>query len=108
MSNHGGRQLDTSVPTATVLAEIVERVNGRGAVIVDSGLRSGLDIAKALALGANSTMVGRPVLWGLGVGGEEGVAQVLRLFREDLERSLILMGVRSVSDLTRDFVSLRH
>ena len=108
VSNHGGRQLDTSVPTAVVLADIVDRVDGRGSVIVDSGLRSGLDVAKALALGADSTMIGRPIMWGLGVAGEEGVGQVLRLFQEDVERSIILMGARSTSELNREFVTQRH
>ena len=108
VSNHGGRQLDTSVPTAEVLADIVDRVDGRGSVIVDSGLRSGLDVAKALALGADSTMIGRPIMWGLGVAGEEGVGQVLRLLKEDVERSIILMGARSTSELSREFVIQRH
>lgn len=104
VSNHGGRQLDTAAPTASILASVVDAVNGSGTVLVDSGIRSGLDIAKALALGADAALIGRPILWGLGVAGQEGVANVIELLRADFERSLILIGVRDAKQLSRSVI----
>ncbi|NQW71734.1 MAG: alpha-hydroxy-acid oxidizing protein [Actinobacteria bacterium] len=104
VSNHGGRQLDTSVATARALPAVVDAVAGRGAVLVDGGIRTGLDVAKALALGADAALVGRAPLWGLGVGGEQGVAAVLRILREEFERSMTLLGARSIAGLTRDLL----
>src|SRR4051794_8592952 len=83
VSNHGGRQLDTVVPTIRALPEVVEAVGGRGVVVIDGGVRRGIDVVKALALGANAVQVGRPVLWGLAVGGEAGATRVLNLLREE-------------------------
>ncbi len=105
VSNHGGRQLDTSVATARALPAVVDAVAGRGAVLVDGGIRTGLDVAKAMALGADAALVGRAPLWGLGVGGEQGVVAVLRILREEFERSMTLLGARSTADLTRDLLS---
>ena len=82
VSNHGGRQLDRVPATADVLPEVVEAVDGRGAVLVDGGIRRGVDVAIALALGADAVLVGRPALWGLAVGGEEGARRVLELLRD--------------------------
>ena len=79
VSNHGGRQLDTAVTTARALVEVVEAVNARGEVLVESGIRLGTDVAKALGLGASAVLVGRPALWGLGVGGHKGVTHALNL-----------------------------
>ena len=104
VSNHGGRQLDTAAPTASVLASVVDSVGGSGTVLVDSGIRSGLDVAKALALGADAALVGRPILWGLGVAGQEGVSRVIDLLRADFERSLILLGVRDAKKLSRSVI----
>ncbi len=106
VSNHGGRQLDTAIPTARALVDVVEAMGGRGEVLVDSGIRSGNDVAKALGLGASAVLVGRPVLWGLGVGGHVGVAQVLDLLVQDFDRSMALMGASSVGQLTRDLFVL--
>ena len=75
VSNHGGRQLDTSPATIDVLARIVDAVAGRGEVLIDGGVRRGADVLKALALGARAVLVGRPVLWGLAAGGERGAAR---------------------------------
>ena len=75
VSNHGGRQLDRVPATADALPEVVDAVEGRAAVLVDGGIRRGVDVAIALALGADAVLVGRPALWGLAVGGEDGRAR---------------------------------
>jgi isopentenyl diphosphate isomerase/L-lactate dehydrogenase-like FMN-dependent dehydrogenase len=100
VSNHGGRQLDRCFATADALPEIVEAVGGRGAVLVDGGIRRGVDIAIALALGADAVLVGRPALWGLAAGGEAGARRVLELLREELELTLALCGCASPAALT--------
>ena len=82
VSNHGGRQLDCVAATADALPEVVEAVDGRGTVLVDGGIRRGIDVAIALALGADAVLVGRPALWGLAVGGEAGARRVLELLRD--------------------------
>jgi 4-hydroxymandelate oxidase len=101
VSNHGGRQLDRVPASADALSEVVEAVDGRGPVLVDGGIRRGVDVAIALALGADAVMVGRPALWGLAVGGEGGARRVLELLREELELALCLCGCASPADLTR-------
>ena len=106
VSNHGGRQLDTAVTTARALVEVAEAVDGRGEVLVDSGIRLGTDVAKALGLGASAVLVGRPALWGLGVAGHEGVAHAVNLIVEDFDRTMALIGVRSVAELTPEFFVL--
>ncbi|HET7485476.1 MAG TPA: alpha-hydroxy acid oxidase [Solirubrobacterales bacterium] len=95
VSNHGGRQLDCAVATADALPEVADAVQGRGAVLVDGGLRRGTDVAIALALGADAVLVGRPALWGLAVGGEVGARGVLELLRSELELALALCGCAS-------------
>lgn len=104
VSNHGGRQLDTAPATIDVLAEVVEAVAGRVEVLVDGGIRRGTDVLKAIALGARAAMVGRPVLWGLAVGGEAGVARVLDILRSELECAMALCGCPSVDAISRDLV----
>ena len=104
VSNHGGRQLDTAIPAITALPEVVEAVAGRAEVYVDGGIRRGTDVLKALALGARAVMVGRPVLWGLAVGGEAGVGAVLELLRQEVDLAMALAGARSISEVTRDLV----
>jgi 4-hydroxymandelate oxidase len=105
VSNHGGRQLDTSVETARALAEVADAMAGRGALLVDGGIRRGTDMLKALALGANAALLGRPVLWGLALGGTDGVRRVLDLLRDEFDLSLALAGCRTPAELTRDFVT---
>jgi len=104
VSNHGGRQLDRSLATAEALPEIAEAVEGRATLLVDGGIRRGIDVATALALGADAVMVGRPALWGLAAGGSEGVERVLELLREELELTLGLLGCTGVSQLARAHV----
>lgn len=107
VSNHGGRQLDTAVPTASALPMVVDAVGGAGEVLVDGGIRSGVDVVKALCLGASAVLTGRPPLWGLGVAGRSGVSEVLRLLVEDLRTSMALVGARSLPELSRDLLDLR-
>ena len=105
VSNHGGRQLDTTLPTAEALPPIVDEVGGEIEVLVDGGIRRSTDVLKAIALGARAVMVGRPLLWGLAVGGEEGARRVLELLLEDLDRSLALLGAPKLSELGPDFLA---
>jgi isopentenyl diphosphate isomerase/L-lactate dehydrogenase-like FMN-dependent dehydrogenase len=92
VSNHGGRQLDSAEPTLQALPHVAEGVADRVPVLLDGGVRRGTDVVKALALGARAVLVGRPILWGLAVGGQQGVARVLALLREEVERTMALMG----------------
>lgn len=101
VSNHGGRQLDRSLASGDALPEVVDAVGGRAAVLVDGGIRRGVDIAIALALGADAVLVGRPALWGLAAGGAEGVRRVLDLLRDELELTLALCGCAAPSELGR-------
>lgn len=104
VSNHGGRQLDTSVATADALPEVVAAVAGQAPVIVDGGVRRGTDVLKALALGADAVAIGRPQLWGLANGGRDGVASVLRLLREEFSVAMALAGCASLKDITPDLL----
>ncbi len=104
VSNHGGRQLDRCLATADALPEVVDAVEGRGTVLVDGGIRRGVDVALALALGADAVLVGRPALWGLAVGGEAGAQRVLEVLREELELTLALCGCASPAELGRAHV----
>ncbi|HKF81584.1 MAG TPA: alpha-hydroxy acid oxidase [Solirubrobacterales bacterium] len=104
VSNHGGRQLDRSLATADALPEIAETLDGRATLLVDGGIRRGIDVATALALGADAVLVGRPALWGLAAGGRDGVARVLDLLREELELTLGLCGCTSPTELARAHV----
>ena len=106
VSNHGGRQLDGAVTSIEALPEIVEAVAGRCEVYLDSGIRRGTDILKALALGARAVLVGRPVLWGLAVDGAPGVQHVLELLRNELELSMKLSGCSTLASINRALVKL--
>jgi 4-hydroxymandelate oxidase len=103
VSNHGGRQLDGSPATADVLAEVVDAARGLE-VLVDGGVRRGTDVLKALALGAKAVLIGRPVLWGLAIDGEAGVARVLEMLRAELDEAMALAGCPTVAEATRDLV----
>jgi 4-hydroxymandelate oxidase len=105
VSNHGGRQLDTAPATIEVLGPIVDAVAGRAEVYVDGGVRRGSDVVKALALGARAVLLGRPILWGLGVDGHAGVAEVLALLRRELDLAMALCGCPTLDTITRDLLA---
>ena len=104
ISNHGGRTLDGVAATADVLPEIVDAVGGRAEVYVDGGIRSGIDVLRAVALGAQAVMIGRPVLWGLAVDSTDGAVAVLHHLAEELGRAMALCGRDRVDLLTRDLL----
>jgi 4-hydroxymandelate oxidase len=105
VSNHGGRQLDGVPASLDSLEEVVAAVDGRAEVLLDGGIRRGTDVLKALALGARAVLIGRAMVWGLTVAGEEGVADVLRLLRDEVELGLALLGCASPADVTRAHVT---
>lgn len=100
VSNHGGRQVDGAVASLAALPGVVEAVGGRVPVLFDSGIRGGADIFKALCLGATAVCLGRPYVWGLALGGQGGVEEVLGNLRADFELCLSLSGCRTLADLT--------
>ncbi|GAC1390257.1 MAG: alpha-hydroxy acid oxidase [Ktedonobacteraceae bacterium] len=106
VSNHGGRQLDGAITSIEALPEIVEAVAGRCEVYLDGGIRRGTDVLKALALGARAVLVGRPILWGLAVSGQEGVARVLKLLHGELEMAMALSGKPTLAAIDRSLVKL--
>ncbi|MBW4626903.1 MAG: alpha-hydroxy-acid oxidizing protein [Brasilonema octagenarum HA4186-MV1] len=99
VSNHGGRQLDGAIASIDALAEVVDAVGDRAEVLLDGGIRRGTDILRALALGAKAVLVGRPVLWGLAVAGEAGVAHVIDILRDELDVAMALSGCASLEKI---------
>jgi isopentenyl diphosphate isomerase/L-lactate dehydrogenase-like FMN-dependent dehydrogenase len=99
VSNHGGRQVDGAIGALDALPGVVEAVDGRCEVLFDSGIRSGADALKALALGARAVLLGRPYIWGLALGGGEGVAEVLRSFLADLDLAMALSGYANIDEV---------
>ena len=104
VSNHGGRQLDSTQATIDVLPEIVEAVGGRAEIIIDGGFSHGTDVIKGLALGAKMVAMGRTMLWGLAVDGAAGVNRTLEILREELSTSLALCGQTSVRGLKPELI----
>jgi isopentenyl diphosphate isomerase/L-lactate dehydrogenase-like FMN-dependent dehydrogenase len=104
VSNHGGRQLDGGRATIDALPEVAEAIDGRAEVLLDSGVRRGVDALRALALGARAVLVGRAPVFGLAVGGEEGARAVLELLKEEVALGLALLGCTSPSQVTRAHV----
>nr|XP_039258503.1 hydroxyacid oxidase 2-like [Styela clava] len=106
VSNHGGRCLDSTLPAIHALPKIMKSVKGRCEIYLDSGIRNGADVVKAIALGAKAVFVGRPILWGLTCAGEEGARRVLEILRDEFETTMKLLGVVSIADLqsNRDLV----
>ncbi|KAJ5107222.1 hypothetical protein N7456_003897 [Penicillium angulare] len=104
VSNHGGRQLGCAPSTIKALPEIVNVAKGRIPVIFDGGVRRGSDVFKALALGADFVLVGRPVLWGLGFKGREGVETVMNILERELSRTMALAGTARVQDINSSFL----
>jgi 4-hydroxymandelate oxidase len=105
VSNHGGRQLDGAIATADALPEVCDAVAGRAEVYVDGGLRSGTDVLKALAAGAQAVLLGRPVLWGLAVGGAAGVQAVLDGYVRELATAMAMCGAIDLAGLTADLLT---
>jgi len=104
VSNHGGRQLDGASATLDALPAVAEAVGDRGEVLVDGGIRRGQHVMKALALGARAVLVGRPAVWGLAAGGEDGVRTVLGLLQQELSLAMALAGVPNVAAIARELL----
>ena len=102
VSNHGGRQLDGAIPTARALPGVVDAVGSDLTVLVDSGIRSGLDVVRMLALGAKGVLLGRAYIYALAAGGQRGVSHLLELFAADMKVTMTLIGAKSPADITRD------
>ncbi len=105
VSNHGGRQLESSPATLRALPEVAAAVNGRAEVLLDGGIRRGTDVIKAVCLGAKAVLIGRAYAYGLGAAGGAGVARAIEILKADLVRNLKLLGVRSISALDRSYVN---
>ena len=108
VSNHGGRQLDGVSATLDALPEVAEAVAGRAEIYLDGGIRRGTDVAKALALGARAVAIGRPALWGLAAGGEEGARHVLEIFQAEIGLALLLLGCPRPEDVGPQHVRSRE
>ncbi len=108
VSNHGGRQLDTAIPSIHALPAITDAVGEVIDVMLDGGIRRGTDVLKALALGAKAVFLGRPVLYGLAWQGEQGVERVLEIVREEFDLAMALCGIKSVKDIHPDILALPH
>jgi len=102
VSNHGGRQLDGALSSIRILPSIVDAVGGQTEIWLDSGIRTGQDVLKALALGAHGTMIGRAYIYGLGAMGEAGVTQALEVIHKELDTTMALCGERDIHNLSRD------
>jgi isopentenyl diphosphate isomerase/L-lactate dehydrogenase-like FMN-dependent dehydrogenase len=105
VSNHGGRQLDGVPATIDVLPSVVEAAAGRMEIYLDGGIRRGVDVVKAIALGAKAVFIGRPYLYGLAAGGEQGVSAALRMLHNEVDLTMALLGCRAVCDIDRSVVS---
>ncbi|MGI4939702.1 MAG: alpha-hydroxy-acid oxidizing protein, partial [Janthinobacterium lividum] len=106
VSNHGGRQIDGVPASISVLAEVVDAVGGRVPVLLDGGIRRGIDVFRALALGASAVALARPVLFGAAVGGASCVAGVLEHLRDELRLAMLLAGTASLAHITGDSLRL--
>ena len=105
VSNHGGRELDTVPASIAMLPKIVGAVEDRLPVLMDSGIRRGTDILKALALGAKAVLIGRPYLYGLACGGADGVSRVIEILRREFEMAMVLVGKRNLSEVTKNVLA---
>jgi isopentenyl diphosphate isomerase/L-lactate dehydrogenase-like FMN-dependent dehydrogenase len=106
VSSHGGRNFDSALPPIRALSHIVERVNGKAAVFLDSGVQRGSDVVKALALGATGAFAGRAALWGVAAGGEDGSARAIAILRDEIHRSLGFLGCANLAQLlTMDIIA---
>lgn len=99
VSNHGGRQVDTTPPTIDILPQIAEKIAGKIPILLDGGIRRGTDIIKALSLGATAVLIGRPILWGLAAKGQYGVESVINILKKELTLNMALCGYPSISNI---------
>jgi len=106
VSNHGARQLDGVAPTIRVLPEVVQAVGGQTEVLLDGGIRRGSDVVKALCMGARAVLIGRAYAYGLGAGGQAGVARALAILKADVIRTMKLLGIGAIKDLDASFVDV--
>jgi L-lactate dehydrogenase (cytochrome)/(S)-mandelate dehydrogenase len=104
VSNHGGRQMDGAAAALDALPGVAEAIDGRASVLLDGGIRRGSHIIKALALGADCCLIGRPQFWGLAVGGEAGVAHVFDIFRRELDLAMGLSGLSAIDEIDGDML----
>jgi 4-hydroxymandelate oxidase len=102
VSNHGGRQLDSAEATLQALPAVAEAVGGRVPLLMDGGIRRGTDVIKALLLGASAVLIARPYLWGLAANGQAGAEHVLQIMRDEVARTLALMGASTIGQLQPD------
>jgi len=105
VSNHGGRQLDTAPATCEALSAVAAAVGDLCEIYVDGGIRRGSDVLKAIALGARAVLIGRPILWGLCVGGEQGATNVLEILRRELDEAMLLCGCTKLGDINRSLLA---
>jgi isopentenyl diphosphate isomerase/L-lactate dehydrogenase-like FMN-dependent dehydrogenase len=105
VSNHGGFQIDSAPPTLRALPSIIDAVGDKVEVLLDSGVRRGQDVVKALALGAKAVLIGRAYVWPLAAAGEAGVEEILGRFRAEIDRTLAFLGVDDVRKLDPSYVS---
>lgn len=108
VSNHGGRQLDCAIASLDALPAIAQAVNGRISVLLDGGVRTGVDVIKAIALGADAVMVGRPMLYGVCSGGEVGARRAIELLQDEMLRAMRLCGVRTVGEIRQRLTLVRN
>jgi 4-hydroxymandelate oxidase len=104
VSNHGGRQLDTTPTSIEMLPQIAEAVGDKLEILIDGGIRRGTDILKALALGAKAVLIGRPIIWGLSAQGSTGVYNILQSLQYELKSAMTFCGCKKLKDITSDLV----
>lgn len=104
VSNHGGRQLDGVASSISTLPKVLDALGGRADVYMDGGVRSGVDVVRAVALGARAVLIGRPWVWAMAARGEQGVIDLLNVFQQEIRVALALMGVSRIADLTPEMV----
>ena len=104
MSNHGGRQLDAVASSVSKLPAVVDAIGDAAEVYVDGGIRSGIDVVRAVALGARGVLMGRPWLYALAANGEAGIRDLLKVFHREIAVALALTGVNSVHELSRELI----
>jgi L-lactate dehydrogenase (cytochrome) len=105
VSNHGGRQLDGAPSTISALPKVADAIGGQKEILFDSGVRTGQDMFRALALGAKACMIGRPFLYGLGAGGQAGVAKVIDILKRELDTTMVLTGIDDVKKIDRNAIA---